>query len=55
MDAHGWNLAEMCQRYHQAVPAVQNSSTARDGAAAIVGAPVSTHLEQASPSYTHYT
>lgn len=56
MDAHGWNLAEMCQRYHHAVPAAQNSSPARDSSAAIVqGLSTATHIDQASPSYSHYT
>ncbi|XP_070155232.1 putative transcription factor SOX-15 [Polyergus mexicanus] len=58
MDAHGWNLAEMCQRYHHAIPAAaaQNSSPARDPSAAIVqGLSTATHIDQASPSYSHYT
>ncbi|XP_003705786.1 uncharacterized protein LOC100876699 [Megachile rotundata] len=56
MDAHGWNLAEMCQRYHHAVPAAQNSSPARDPSAAIVqGLSTASHIDQASPSYSHYT
>ncbi|XP_066590303.1 putative transcription factor SOX-15 [Prorops nasuta] len=57
MDAHGWNLAEMCQRYHHAVPPAQNSSPARDPSAAIVQAlPPASHIEQSSPSsYSHYT
>ncbi|XP_026823948.1 putative transcription factor SOX-15 isoform X2 [Ooceraea biroi] len=58
MDAHGWNLAEMCQRYHHAIPAAaaQNSSPARDPSAAIAqGLSTAAHIDQASPSYSHYT
>ncbi|OAD52792.1 Putative transcription factor SOX-15 [Eufriesea mexicana] len=46
----------MCQRYHHAVPAAQNSSPARDPSAAIVqGLSTAAHIDQASPSYSHYT
>ncbi|KYM84678.1 hypothetical protein ALC53_05071 [Atta colombica] len=59
MDAHGWNLAEMCQRYHHAIPAAaatQNSSPARDPSAAIAqGLSTAALIDQASPSYSHYT
>ncbi|KAF7378716.1 putative transcription factor SOX-15 [Vespula maculifrons] len=57
MDAHGWNLAEMCQRYHHGIPTVQSSSPARDPSAAIVQPlPTPSHIEQANnPSYSHYT
>ncbi|XP_051172576.1 putative transcription factor SOX-15 isoform X1 [Leptopilina boulardi] len=54
MDAHGWNLAEMCQRYHHAVPggAAAQNSPARDP---IQGLTTASHLNQPSPSYSHYT
>ncbi|XP_011305165.1 putative transcription factor SOX-15 [Fopius arisanus] len=56
MDTHGWNLAEMCQRYHHAVPGVQNSSPSREQAGAVVqGLSTVPHVEQPSPSYSHYT
>ncbi|XP_034943957.1 putative transcription factor SOX-15 [Chelonus insularis] len=57
MDTHGWNLAEMCQRYHQAVPAAQSSSpSGKDQTVGIVqGLSTNQHVEQASPSYSHYT
>ncbi|XP_020285209.1 putative transcription factor SOX-15 isoform X2 [Pseudomyrmex gracilis] len=60
MDAHGWNLAEMCQRYHHAIPATaaaQNSSPARDLSAAAIaqGLSTATHIDQANSSYSHYT
>lgn len=58
MDAHGWNLAEMCQRYHHAaVPSAQNSSPARDQTSVIVqGLSTASHIEQATSSaYSHYT
>ncbi|KAG7204486.1 hypothetical protein KM043_004917 [Ampulex compressa] len=46
----------MCQRYHHAVPGAQSSSPARDPTAAIVqGLSTATHIDQASPSYSHYT
>ncbi|KAI4498184.1 hypothetical protein M0802_006670 [Mischocyttarus mexicanus] len=57
MDAHGWNLAEMCQRYHHGLSTAQSSSPVRDPSAAIVQ-PLSTpsHIEQVNnPSYSHYT
>ncbi|XP_015113585.1 putative transcription factor SOX-15 [Diachasma alloeum] len=56
MDTHGWNLAEMCQRYHHAVPGVQSSSPSREQTGAVVqGLSTAPHVEQASPSYSHYT
>lgn len=56
MDTHGWNLAEMCQRYHHAVQPVQNSSPGRDQNTSIVqNLSTGSHFEQASPSYSHYT
>lgn len=65
MDTHGWNLAEMCQRYHQAVPSpasssagaagAQNSSPNKDQSGGIHGLSNNQHVEQTSPSYSHYT
>ncbi|KAL7292960.1 hypothetical protein TKK_0013411 [Trichogramma kaykai] len=65
MDAHGWNLAEMCQRYHHAggVASAQQQQAAAAAASSPAREQTHTpglqqqqqHIDQPSPSYSHYT
>ena len=70
MDAHGWNLAEMCQRYHHGAGVAPPAAPAPAPAAPAASSPARAdqaqtpagivqqqqqHIDQPSPSYSHYT